>query len=70
MRIQRWVDLILLRRNPSGLKARADEFAAVGDDGGAATWRRITVGELANTTPPGPVHGPAIVPHNYLYDGA
>jgi len=37
-----------------------------GDDGGAATWRRITVGELANTTPP----GPAIVPHNYLYDGA
>jgi hypothetical protein len=38
--------------------ARADELAAAGDEDGAATWRRITnaVGELANTTPPGPVH--------------
>jgi hypothetical protein len=37
---------------------RADELAADGDHGGAVTWRRITdaVGQLANTTPPGPVH--------------
>jgi hypothetical protein len=38
--------------------ARADEFAAAGDEDGAATWRRITnaVGQLANKTPPGPLH--------------
>jgi hypothetical protein len=38
--------------------ARADELAAAGDDDGAATWRRITdaVVQLANNTPPGPVH--------------
>jgi hypothetical protein len=38
--------------------ARADELATAGDDDGAATWRRITnaVGQLANDTPPGPVH--------------
>jgi hypothetical protein len=38
--------------------ARADELAAGGDDDGAATWRRITdaVVQLANNTPPGPVH--------------
>ena len=37
---------------------RADELAAAGDDDGAATWRRITnaVEQLANNTPPGPVH--------------
>ena len=37
---------------------RADHFAADGDHDGAATWRRITVavGQLANNTPPGPVH--------------
>jgi len=37
---------------------RADELAAVGDDNGAAAWRRIAyaVGQLANNTPPGPVH--------------
>jgi hypothetical protein len=35
-----------------------DELAADGDHDGAVTWRRITdaVGQLANTTPPGPVH--------------
>jgi hypothetical protein len=38
--------------------ARADELALAGDEDGAATWRRImaTVTELANKTPPGPVH--------------
>ena len=38
--------------------ARVDELAADGDHDGAVTWRRITdaVGQLANTTPPGPVH--------------
>jgi hypothetical protein len=38
--------------------ARADELATAGDDDGATTWRRITgaVLQLANTTPPGPVH--------------
>ena len=38
--------------------ARADELMAAGDGDGAATWRRITdaVRQLANKTPPGPVH--------------
>jgi hypothetical protein len=37
---------------------RAEELAANGDHDGAAIWRRITdaVRQLANTTPPGPVH--------------
>jgi len=36
---------------------RVEELTAAGDDNGAATWRRITaaVGQLANTTPPGPL---------------
>jgi hypothetical protein len=38
--------------------ARADDLALAGDDDGAATWRRITAAviQLANKTPPGPVH--------------
>ena len=38
--------------------ARADELASAGDHDGVATWRRITaaVTQLANNTPPGPVH--------------
>ncbi len=38
--------------------ARADELASAGDDNGVAVWRRISdaVGQLANTTPPGPLH--------------
>ena len=38
--------------------ARAAALAAVGDDDGVATWRRITdaVRQLATKTPPGPVH--------------
>jgi len=37
---------------------RADELFAQDDYNGAAVWRRITdaVGQLANQTPPGPVH--------------
>jgi hypothetical protein len=37
---------------------RADGLAADGDHDGAATWRRITaaIEQLANTTPPGPLH--------------
>ena len=37
---------------------RANELAAVGDDAGVAAWRRINeaIGQLANMTPPGPVH--------------
>jgi hypothetical protein len=38
--------------------ARAAELATEGDHDGVAVWRRITdaVAQLANTTPPGPVH--------------
>ena len=38
--------------------ARADELVATGDHNGAAVWRRImdAVTQLANKTPPGPVH--------------
>ena len=38
--------------------ARADELAAQDDYNGQAIWRRITdaVSQLANTTPPGPLH--------------
>jgi hypothetical protein len=61
-------DRYLARANPMlkrcGEKAleesamRADELAAAGDDHGVATWRRIAdaVAQLANNTPPGPVH--------------
>jgi hypothetical protein len=37
---------------------RAEELAEAGDRTGEAVWRRVTdaVGQLANTTPPGPVH--------------
>jgi hypothetical protein len=37
---------------------RADELAAGADHDVAATWRQIAnaVMQLANTTPPGPVH--------------
>ena len=38
--------------------ARADELATGGDHDGADTWRRIAaaVEQLANNTPPGPLH--------------
>jgi len=37
---------------------RADEFAAAGDPDGAASWYRVieAIGQLANRTPPGPLH--------------
>lgn len=53
---------LMLKRYPDNAleesAARANELARAGDDDGAATWRRImaAVGELANTTPPGPLH--------------
>jgi hypothetical protein len=38
--------------------ARAAELGTEGNHGGVAVWRRITdaVAQLANTTPPGPLH--------------
>jgi hypothetical protein len=59
--IWRAANLMLKRYGEKALEEsaiRADELAAVGDDNGAATWRRIAtaVGKLANNTPPGPVH--------------
>jgi hypothetical protein len=37
---------------------RADELAEAGDHDGSVVWRRVVgaVAQLANTTPPGPVH--------------
>ena len=37
---------------------RSAELAENGDSAGAAVWRRVTdaIGQLANTTPTGPVH--------------
>ena len=37
---------------------RSAELAENGDRVGAAIWRRVTdtIGQLANTTPPGPLH--------------
>ena len=36
----------------------AEEASEEGDHNGAAVWRRVTdaIGQLANSTPPGPVH--------------
>jgi hypothetical protein len=59
--IWRAANLMLKRYGEKALDesaTRADELAAGGDHNGAAVWRRITdaVGQLANNTPPGPVH--------------
>jgi hypothetical protein len=59
--IWRAAQLLLKRYGERALDesaARADELALAGDDDGAATWRRImaAVIQLANKTPPGPVH--------------
>jgi hypothetical protein len=59
--IWRAANLILKRYGDKALEesaARADELATQDDYNGAAVWRRITdaVGQLANQTPPGPVH--------------
>ena len=59
--IWRAATLMLKRYGDKALEqssTRAEELAADGDHDGADTWRRITaaVVQLANTTPPGPVH--------------
>jgi hypothetical protein len=59
--IWRAATLMLKRYGDKALEessTRADELAVAGDHDGADTWRRITnaVVQLANTTPPGPVH--------------
>jgi hypothetical protein len=59
--IWRAAQLMLERYGDRALEesaARADELALAGDDEGATTWRRImaAVTQLANKTPPGPVH--------------
>jgi hypothetical protein len=53
---------LMLRRYGDQAEAesaiRSAELAANGDSAGAAVWRRVTgaIGQLVNTTPPGPVH--------------
>jgi hypothetical protein len=59
--IWRAAQLMLKRYGDKALEQsdlRVDELTAAGDHDGADTWRRITaaVVQLANTTPPGPVH--------------
>ena len=59
--IWRAANLMLKRYGEKALEqsaTRADELAADGDHDGTTTWRRITaaVAELANNTPPGPLH--------------
>jgi hypothetical protein len=59
--IWRAATLMLKRYGDKALdqsRTRIDELAADGDHDGADTWRRITaaVEQLANTTPPGPLH--------------
>ena len=59
--IWRAANLMLKRYGEKALEqsaTRADVLAADGDHDGATTWRRITaaVAELANNTPPGPLH--------------
>jgi hypothetical protein len=59
--IWRAATLMLKRYGEKALEesaSRVDELATAGDNGGVAVWRRISdaVGQLANTTPPGPVH--------------
>jgi hypothetical protein len=59
--IWRAATLMLKRYGDKALEQsdlRVDELTAAGDHDGADTWRRITaaVAQLANTTPPGPLH--------------
>ena len=59
--IWRAATLILKRYGERALEessSRANELASAGDDNGVAVWCRISdaVGQLVNTTPPGPVH--------------
>jgi hypothetical protein len=59
--IWRVANLMLKRYGNAALvesARRADELAAAGDTAGLAVWHRIidAIGQLANTTPSGPVH--------------
>jgi hypothetical protein len=59
--IWRAANLMLKRYGEKALEesaASGDELFAEQDHDGAAVWRRISdaVGQLVNTTPPGPVH--------------
>ena len=59
--IWRAASLMLKRYGAAARKesaTRADELATAEDHNGAAIWRRITdaIGQLANQTPPGPLH--------------
>jgi hypothetical protein len=59
--IWRAATLMLKRYGDKALEQsdrRVDDLTAAGDHDGADTWRRITaaVEQLANTTPPGPLH--------------
>jgi len=59
--IWRVANLMLKRYGDTALvesARRADELAAAGDTAGVAVWCRIinAVDQLANTTPPGPLH--------------
>ena len=59
--IWRAATLMLKRYGDKPLEQSADpahELAADGDHDGADTWRRISaaVAQLANNTPPGPLH--------------
>jgi hypothetical protein len=59
--IWRAANLVLKRYGEKAVEecaTRADELFAEGDHAGAAVWCRIAdaVGQLANTTPGGPMH--------------
>lgn len=59
--IWRAATLMLKRYGDKALEesaTRADQLDAEGDPDGAVTWRLIVraIEQLANTTPPGPVH--------------
>ena len=59
--IWRAANLMLKRYGDTALgesSTRIEELTAAGDHDGADTWRRITaaVAQLANNTPPGPLH--------------
>jgi hypothetical protein len=59
--IWRAANLMVKRYGDKALEessTRVDELTAAGDHDGADTWRRISaaVAQLANNTPPGPLH--------------
>ena len=59
--IWRAANLMLKRYGDKALEessTRVDELTVAGDHDGADTWRRIAaaVEQLANNTPPGPLH--------------